>query len=434
MTPRWDLGDTSAGPRRDLGDTSEGRTEPTDHVDNPTKCIDTYTPDFVSSDLSKELYDYLEGLHDFSENMENGHSVKLFGYPYHYVGSKHKDKATDIPDPLKKVISLITAKYHEQEPPNSCLINKYCGPEALLPKHSDNEFSIDPKSSIFTVSLGKSVKVKFTEINDESVEEIEAEPNSLYVMSRKSQNYWQHEIQVNSLAEGEVRYSITLRHVSDRFRKSTIVIGDSNTSKLNFGEGKGTFGHLIPGERVEAIHIEDIDPSVCCGYRNVFIHCGINNIKHHKVNSKSKITECFNDLRNKIDEILHICPNSNVVVSPILPTKRQDWNSRAVLFNNLLFQHQNVTLKFTTLRFGAFVDHTTGLLSDDLGTYWNARDVLHLGSKGIRMLVKLIRETVYSNKTRYRISYRHALHGNTAAEGKRSHGASQPHRTSSGAP
>ncbi len=81
-----------------------------------------------------------------------------------------------------------------------------------------------------------------------------------------------------------------------------------------------------------------------------------------------------------------------------------------------------------------FVDPTSGLLSNDLGSYRNAGDVLHLGSKGIRMFVKLIRDIAHSIKTRHNISYSNAVQGNTAAEGKRSLGASQPHRTSFGAP
>ena len=48
-----------------------------------------------------------------------------------------------------------------------------------------------------------------------------------------------------------------------------------------FGLGRGyggTFGHNIPGRRIQAMHIEDINPADCCGYKNIFLHCGINNI------------------------------------------------------------------------------------------------------------------------------------------------------------
>ena len=78
-------------------------------------------------------------------------------------------------------------------------------------------------------------------------------------MSRTSQSYWEHEIgKCKDFDNTDVRFSLTFRHVSRKFLNSAVVIGDSNTQSLRFGEGKGTFGHNIPGRRVKAIHIEDI--------------------------------------------------------------------------------------------------------------------------------------------------------------------------------
>ena len=403
------------------------------HIENPTQCLESYIPGFVSADQSNTLTEFLDGCRDFSVNNERGHSVAMFGYPYHYSGSKHSGKPTDIPEPIESIISLISDKYPDHEQLNSCLVNKYCGPEALLPRHSDDEFSIDPESSVFTVSLGTSVTVKFTDIGSGHVVEKETEPNSLYVMSRKSQNYWQHEIPKNCLAEGEVRYSLTFRRVSDQFQRSTVIVGDSNTANLNFGQGKGTFGALIPGKRVEAIHIEDITPSDCCGYKNIFVNCGINNIKHYNINSSEKISTCFDNLKSKIDEILVLCPNSKVVVSPILPTKRHDWNKRAMYFNSLLFKYANtIRHRFTTLRFGMFVDGNTGLLCDILGSYWNPDDPLHLGSKGIRALARLIREQVYSSRVTSNISYSDMLQRGGVAGMRMDHDTTSSGQTSVG--
>ena len=41
---------------------------------------------------------------------------------------------------------------------NQILVNKYSGPDALLPKHSDNEY-INPDSEILTVSIGDTATV-----------------------------------------------------------------------------------------------------------------------------------------------------------------------------------------------------------------------------------------------------------------------------------
>ena len=104
---------------------------------------------------------------------------------------------------------------------------------------------------------------------------------SLYVMSRQSQALWSHGIEKHDDFQGK-RYSITLRIVGNRFRRSTIVIGDSNTRHLKFGEGKGTFGFNMPGESVYAPLIEHINPSLCAGYSNIVIQCGVNSQQHQK--------------------------------------------------------------------------------------------------------------------------------------------------------
>ena len=65
-----------------------------------------------------------------------------------------------------------------------------------------------------------------------------------------------------------------------------MIVGDSNTGRLKFSRfGKdassdrnGTFGNAIPGKRVAAFKVEQLDPLTCIGYNHVFVHCGINNI------------------------------------------------------------------------------------------------------------------------------------------------------------
>ena len=69
---------------------------------------------------------------------------------------------------------------------NQILVNKYSGPDALLPKHSDNEYDINPDSEIFTVSIGDTATVKFTSTKNC---ELSVEGRILYSMKRSSQNY-----------------------------------------------------------------------------------------------------------------------------------------------------------------------------------------------------------------------------------------------------
>ncbi|MCP4459303.1 MAG: hypothetical protein GY816_14980, partial [Cytophagales bacterium] len=195
--------------------------------------------------------------------------------------------------------------------------------------------------------------------------------------------------------------------VSTKYLKSTVIIGDSNTRFLKFGSGAGTFGHNIPGERIEAIHSTDINPLDCCGYKTIILHCGINGIKHHRVNSSDKMRRKFEELKTVINQIRVLCPKSRLVVSPILPTRSQELNNRAKYFNSLLFEF-NDSLSyngFTTLNFNVFADRF-GNLRSELGRYWNQEDQLHLGSQGISLLVRMIREKVYNSTISPARSYR----------------------------
>ncbi len=205
-----------------------------------------------------------------------------------------------------------------------------------------------------------------------------------------------------------------------------MIIGDSNSRFLKFGTGKGTFGQNIPGERIEAMHINEINPLDCCGFQNIFIHCGVNDIKLYKINTRDKLSSKFNDLKCVINKILVMCPTSKVYVSPILPTKSRDINMRASYFNELLLNFRDSRLynKFDTLNFNEFVNNS-GYLREDCGRYWNPEDQLHLGSKGVRLLVNMIRERVYNSTIYQSRAYREysaVLQGNGVSGAIRGHG------------
>ena len=168
------------------------------------------------------------------------------------------------------------------------------------------------------------------------------------------------------------------------------------------------------------MHISDINPAVCCGYKNIFIHCGINDLKHHQVNSPEKVGRKFEDLRSKIDQILVLCPGSKISVSPILPTKHHGWNRRAVDFNRKLFNYQNESRgKFCVLNFSEFCDEQ-GLLRNDMGKFHNTHDILHLGSRGITALVKLFRQRVYTSSTTS-FSYSDVVQGHSVSRNRTIH-------------
>ena len=119
-------------------------------------------------------------------------------------------------------------------------------------------------------------------------------------------------------------------------------------------------------------------------------------------------------LEQKIKEIKSLCPYTAVFVSPILPTKNFKLNKRVVQFNELLFDFvatNDCSDGVRCLDFNEFVDFNHNILREDLGTWdsqnneFNKKDVLHLGKMGIRLLAKLVKQSVlhkYITKRSYK--------------------------------
>ena len=121
-------------------------------------------------------------------------------------------------------------------------------------------------------------------------------------MTRASQDLFKHSIsKKQSLSESETRISLTFRSLHWRNNNSTVIVGDSNTGGLKFSSfGKdassdrnGTFGNAMPGKRVAAFKVEQLDPLTCIGYNNVFVHCGINDIRGSEVSTEDQVRSAY---------------------------------------------------------------------------------------------------------------------------------------------
>ena len=169
-------------------------------------------------------------------------------------------------------------------------------------------------------------------------------------------------------------------------------MGDSNTKYLKFGRGKGTFGYNMPGEAIYAPTLDMLEPVNCIGYNNIFLHCGINDIKQHD----SDVQECAERLIETVERIKIFCPKAKIFIHPLLPTKSLRLNVKAKQFNGMLFRFLDNRSDpyIESLNFDVFLDKSSGLLREDMGRY-HSTDLLHLGSSGFRMLVMLIKEKVF---------------------------------------
>ena len=282
---------------------------------------------------------------------------------------------------------------------NSCLVNCFEGPDSSLPLHADDEMTIHPESCIHTLSLGSPCTIRFVENQgSNSAHDHLCATRSIYSMTRRSQEFYKHCINPGSVTSG-TRYSITLRSVSHKNRNSTALIGDSNTGKLKFGTDKRkTFGQWLPGKQFFAPVISDINPYVSCGYQNIVILCGINDLKRDDVKNCADVRRIFDLYVEKVNSLQAANPKAHIYVCPPLPSKRAELNRKSIYFNKLICSEllpYNFGVTFVD-GFDEFCDQTgllSPLLSQSFDKY-HRQDYLHLNWRGAARLGVIIRNTV----------------------------------------
>ena len=359
-----------------------------------------FVPDFLSDDICQELFQYCQANDSEFSNIGQRSTVYFGECDYNYTGKVHKAKGA--PDSIQKVQDMINAKYSSKKI-NSCLITKYSDNVDFCPPHSDDEDEIGPESHIYTVSIGACRKMAFHPVTpDGQGTELDLTAGSLLAFSRQSQEAWKHSIPVSS-EQCSVRYSFTFRLVGPHFVNSTLICGDSNTTKMKFGSDKGTFGKWMPGRHIPTYTMSEIpDPSEVGPYKNIVLHVGINDIRRNFDGRKS-IDKHIDTLETKCQKLLKAYPRSKVFICPILPTKDTGKIQRVNHMNESITKLSNKYSNIVLMEnyYDIFTcDAET--LSPLLGRYYqgapNERDDVHLGNAGIRLLARCIKHCVLKRK------------------------------------
>ena len=377
-------------------------TVPKQRLKAPMKPYEVYKEQYLSQDQLNCIADLVGSLRDGGDFIsENGHNVVQFGEPYGYTGSKSLQEFTQIPPELSPIIKKLTTDLSLEHEPNSVLINHYPSYDRLNPsqshlaKHSDDEPTLLADSKIITISVGSTRKVLFEAKHDDSEKPVVLEPqsNSLYVMSRSSQNWYSHcVLQPEENESVEERFSITFRTLSQKFSRSIILMGDSNTKEVKFGEGSGKVGASYPGKREKAARVRDINPEKCVGYQNIFLHCGTNDLRCTEISSDSQIFQLVDQLKDKLTSVKQLCPKANIFVVPVLPSRISAMNRNIMMYNQLVAKM--LAKNFPSISFRgvySFLDNH-GLLKSKLT---RNNDTIHLGPRGISLYVSLMKLHVF---------------------------------------
>ena len=385
--------------------TAVARSHPTGPVsplkDTPSPIKHKCTPiEYISEDyLDKSAADLLlQELEKESLIQEGGRQVASYGEYYKYMGSKSK------PKPFPKYIKDLMDQLNKDHTGgkyvlNQCLLNKYEGGTSTLPEHSDNELSLNPESSIFTVSVGATRNIILRDTDSGNVTTHPATHGSLYSMTRQSQNFIKHRIDAEPESREGVRYSLTFRCVHWKYFNSTLAAGDSNLQPIKFGEGKGKVGASTPGKVTWSAHIGDLSPTDFMSYGNAVLMVGTNDLKKDTVKDIHDIRELYKLYKSKIINIQKLNPKCKVFICPVLPCKHPSVNHKIRLFNQFLFNDLVQTSFGVTVvgGFGQFLARGhTWTLSENLARPDHTG--LHVNEAGTRLLVRLVKASMYSRK------------------------------------
>ena len=176
-------------------------------------------------------------------------------------------------------------------------------------------------------------------------------------------------------------------HASPR---DCLILGDSNSKYININTNH------IRTKRIPTYRIEDINPDHCVGYSRIWIHVGINDLKTRNCRGPADIHTYHSLLLQKLHQIRLVCPNSKLIVSPILPTGVPALNERARLFTNLLYRGPQW---FELLDFRGFCGNDDTLIQR-YRCYGNPYDRIHLGRAGIELLKDILVSRISKVDTR----------------------------------
>ena len=239
--------------------------------------------------------------------------------------------------------------------------------------------------------------MQFKNAHDDSKElvDVPLPDNSIIVFSRRSQKDWLHSIKEDKTIEN-CRISLTFRYLAPFNLNSTVIIGDSNTHPLTFGDGKGKLGKWMPGECIEASRIHKIpEPQSIGPYRNIILNVGVNDINRYNRKSTPSL---ISEYESKCKTILLMYPKCKLFVSLLLPTKKENLNAQINEFNEHLVEMSNNYKNIFIIRHMSLVDRN-GMLDPLLGRFDrygkpDGDDYLHLGNAGIGVFVKTIKSCV----------------------------------------
>ncbi|HIO96309.1 MAG TPA: alpha-ketoglutarate-dependent dioxygenase AlkB [Leucothrix sp.] len=167
----------------------------------------------VCDDYFDYLLKYIEWKHDeviiYGKHIKTKRKIAWYGdQNYHYSYSNTTKQALPWTKDLIDLKGIVEEK--AQLTFNSCLINLYHNGDEGVAWHSDDEYSLDSRAAIASLSFGASRKFSFKHKSSKETVSLELEAGSLLIMKGETQRHWLHALPKTKKVS-EPRINLTFR-------------------------------------------------------------------------------------------------------------------------------------------------------------------------------------------------------------------------------
>lgn len=318
-------------------------------------------PEFSVPDILSEL--------KVNGRSSYGRSTCYYGSkPYSYGQINHKAN----PYPSSMIFDKIFDKVSTIDPDFTmenftCMVTYYPSGTAIIPAHSDNERSIKPNSTIYTVSIGAERSLRLVNREGPLVEhDMKLPHGSLSTMSADSQKHWTHELLFDRTVT-EPRLSFTFRYICEPIPKVPAPALEKPVKKAKLdllsdipatkGKERILFLHdsilnsapehifgKVPNHRCvkkQNYYLTDIFKfSSEFKYSSfVIISCGVNDLStRYGDRLPMSGQELFDFVSKRISRTCELNPNTTFVFNSLIHTRHAWLNNEINIVNNLIFR------------------------------------------------------------------------------------------------
>ena len=252
-------------------------------------------PYTLSADNSFKQFQaaHLDNNTKYDRNFGNRKVAHYGNMPYHYPGGRHEARDINTNTYLANIIDHLNSVLPDGHKPfNSFLVTKYDNHMSHIPPHSDNEQSIDPESTILTITLGAPRPVVFRIKPPGSYKRFSLTPEhgSMYTMTRASQDEFDHSVpRIEEHDFSGIRMSITCRVLaslpyqrsksSSARPKRVLILSDSKNKSFDCS----VLHEPVVAFREDLFHLRDLNQH----FRSieqadvVLLSAGINDLRKH---------------------------------------------------------------------------------------------------------------------------------------------------------